>query len=127
MSLVLKIISLFVFLGWIINSLVKFSSQPVISAVSIVLNAVIFIGIWKGLSYTISHPENSSLDRKSKIIRWLIAIFFSIYVMQISIVLSFILLFLFNISYMNRSPFAMSLFKGLGPQVTNILNTILIC
>lgn len=124
MSVFLKIISFVIFLGWIINSLAKFSSQPVISAASIVLNTVIFIGIWKGLSYTISHPESSFSDKKSKIIRWVIVFFFSIYIVQISVLLSFILRFIIDLSYMNGSRVAISIVNGLGLYYSKILTIL---
>lgn len=80
-------------LGWVSALITRLYSQPFLLFIALIINVLIWICVWKGTNFVVSHPEVRSNDKKITLIRWVLSFLFSILAMEVGIIVAFILRF----------------------------------
>src|SRR3990172_355689 len=109
MGKLLKFILIIQLLGWIGSIISGLYTQPLVLLIALLINLLIWIGLWKGTNFVVSNPEDGPLNKRANLIRWAISFFFSIFALEIGILVSFILRFFIDMLFVDKNPIAVAL------------------
>jgi hypothetical protein len=114
MGKLLKFILIIQLLGWIGSVISGLYTQPLALLIALLINLLIWIGLWKGTNFVVSNPEDGSLNKKANLIRWAISFFFSIFALEVGILVSFIIRFFIDRLFEDRNLVAVVLVNSLS-------------
>jgi len=120
----LKFILILQLLGWIGTIFPRFSSDFLTLLIVLVFNLLIWFGLWKGVDFVVNNPENETQNKKANIVRWLLSFFFSIFVVEIGVLIAFIIRFFIGRGYVQGSVLATAIVDSLGEMFGNTITGI---
>lgn len=121
MDKLLKFILIIQLLGWFSSIIAKLYSQPVGLVIALLINILVWFALWKGTNFIVNNPEDSTVNKKANIIRWILSFFFSIFTLEVGLLTSFILRFFIDTAYVGGNSIVVGLVSNLGPWFSNLI------
>ena len=100
------------FFSWFATAVVKFHTQPLTLTIAILINFLIYFGLWSATVYAIKNPQGKSQNKKADIARWLMSLFFSIFAVEIGVTAMFLSRIFLDAAYTNGNPVVASLWSS---------------
>lgn len=113
MNKLLKSILIIQFLSWtaIIG---KLYPQPLNLFIALLGNMLVWFALWKGTDFVVSNPEDSTVNKRINVLRWIVSFFFSVFAVELGIIIAFIVRYFIDSGYVQGSVFASTIVEGLG-------------
>lgn len=121
MGKLLKFILIIQLLGLISSLIIKLYTQPLSLVVALFINILVWFGFWKGTNFVVNNPEDGTVNKKANLLRWILSFFFSIFALEVGILISFILRFFIDRAYVYGNPIVVALVSSLGPWFSKLM------
>jgi hypothetical protein len=117
----LKLILILQLLGWLGIVISNFSNDFLSLFIVFIINLLIWFGLWKSVDFVVNNPENRTQNEKANVVRWLLSFFFSIFTVEVGLIIAFIIRFFIDRGYAQGSVLATIIVDNLGRHSGSVI------
>lgn len=117
----LKLFLILSFINGLTATFTKLNNNPLLIITALLLNILVFIGLWKTLTLVINNPEEQTNNKWIQLLRWILLFVFSIIAVELGLLIIFLFRFVIDRAYHDGNQLVISIIRGLGPLYPKML------